>query len=197
MNVLLIYSHPYSKSFNHALKDSVKTALNSCGCDVRVRDLYAEGFNPVLSVKDLAGMRQGKSSSDIQKEQEQVAWANVLVVIHPIWWTGLPAMMKGYIDRVFSFGFAYTYENGTPKGLLTGKKVFIINTTGAPYDYYAQAGMHNALKKTSDEGIYAFCGMEVVDHVFLGAIPVVTDDIRKRYLSDVAKKVHDLFSQGS
>ena len=195
MNVLVIYSHPYAKSFNHALKDSVEKSFKSCGCDVRIRDLYADGFNPILSADDLAGIRQGKSSSDIQKEQEQIVWSNTIVVIHPIWWTGLPAMMKGYIDRVFSFGFAYTYENGEPKGLLTGKKVFIINTTGAPYDYYAQIGMHEAIKRTSDEGIYGFCGLEVVGHMFLGAVPAVTDDVRKRYLADVEKKIKDYFSQ--
>ncbi len=197
MNILIVYSHPYSKSFNHAIKKSVETVLKDFGHQVRVRDLYKGSFDPVLSVTDLAAIRSGKVPSDIKNEQKHVAWADAFVVIHPVWWTGLPAMMKGYIDRVLSFGFAYTYENGAPKGLLTGKKVFIINTTGSPYDYYSQIGMHAVLKRTSDEGIYAFCGMEVIEHIFLGAVPAVTDDVRKGYLLDVVKKIKDCFCKAS
>jgi len=197
MNILIVYTHPNKKSFNHALQESVEKTLIDLRHDVRIRDLYEEGFDPVLSAGDLQAIRSGNIPSDIKKEQEHVSWADALVVIHPVWWTGLPAVMKGYIDRVFSFGFAYTYENGTPRGLLTGKKVFMINTTGAPYDDYAQAGMHEALKRTSDEGIYAFCGMDVIGHVFFGAVPVVSDEVRRGYLSDAVKEILFHFGKSS
>jgi NAD(P)H dehydrogenase (quinone) len=89
-----------------------------------------------------------------------------LSCIHPIWWTGLPAILKGYIDRVFSYGFAYRYDQGIQKGLLVGKKAVIINTHGKSKAEYESIGMDNALLLTSDKGIYTYSGLEVVKHFF-------------------------------
>jgi NAD(P)H dehydrogenase (quinone) len=115
-----------------------------------------------------------------------------MIVIHPIWWTGLPAMIKGYFDRVFSYGFAYSADaNGIIK-LLTGKKAIVFNTQGTPQEIYEQAGMFDALKKTSDTGIFGFCGIEVLSHHFFGAVPYVKDAKRKDYLSTVQKTMESL-----
>ena len=81
----------------------------------------------------------------------------------------MPAMMKGYIDRVFSRGFAYDIVGlGEIKKLLTGKRVVVLNNFGMTYDEYEQSGMLDALKRTSDIGIFEFCGMEVEAHHFFG-----------------------------
>ena len=194
MKILIVYSHPNPASFNYAIKEASEKELEQLGHDVKVRDLYQLGFNPVLSGGDFEGIHSGNTLTEIKEEQDYVDWADALIFIHPVWWTGLPAMVKGYIDRIFSFGFAYTYEDGMPKGLLDGKKVFIINTTGAPFEYYHDNGMHDVLKRTSDEGIYEFCAMEVIDHVFYGAVPAVTDEDRQGYLVDILKKIKKYFA---
>lgn len=195
MNVLLVYSHPNPKSFNHAIKEQTEKQLNDQGHKVRIRDLYDAGFHPVLSANDFDGIRSGSIPADIKAEQEHVAWADTLIMVHPVWWTGLPAMLKGYIDRVFSFGFAYVYGDDGPKGLLQDKKVLIVTTTGAPFEYYQENGMHHALKRTIDEGIYEFCGITVIDHLFYGAVPAVTDEVRRGYLDDLSHKIAEYFGK--
>lgn len=74
--------------------------------------------------------------------------------------------MKGYIDRVFTYGFAYRYDQGIQKGLLKGKKAVIINTHGKSHQEYAQTGMDKALRLTSDAGIFSYCGFDVIQHLF-------------------------------
>lgn len=84
-----------------------------------VRDLYAINFQPVISSSEVIG----GIGEDVVREQEFLQWAEVITLIYPIWWTGMPAIMKGYIDRVFSYGFAYKYVNGVQMGLLKERKL--------------------------------------------------------------------------
>ncbi len=185
MKHLMVYSHPNPKSFCHAILETASVALKAKRHEVMVRDLYALGFDPVLKGSDFEGFKSGKIPSDIRTEQEHIAWADVITFIYPIWWTGLPAMIKGYIDRVYSLGFAYSVGEWGPVGLLTGKKAIIFNTTGTAKEIYDSAGMFDAIKKTSDTGIFNFCGIEVLEHKFFTAVPSTDDATRKGYLSEV------------
>ncbi|TKC06190.1 NAD(P)H-dependent oxidoreductase [Pedobacter frigoris] len=166
MKQLIIYAHPNPNSLNSQFKDTLTKHLELMGSEVVVRDLYQLDFNPVLSLDDMAGQRAGIVSDDVKQEQEFISWADCITFIHPIWWTGLPAMMKGYIDRVFSYGFAYRYDNGVHKGLLVGKQVIIINTHGKSNAEYGAIGMDTALILTSDKGIYSYSGLEIKKHFF-------------------------------
>ena len=192
MNNLIIYCHPNPKSFNHALMETAKSALQEDGHPVHCRDLYALGFHPVLEASDFEMFQSGSVPEDIEIEQNEIRWANRLIVIHPIWWTGSPARMKGYIDRVFSIGFAYKYEAGEPVGLLNGKEVLIVNTTGSPNEPYQKLGMHDSIRQTNDVGIFQFCGMRVVDHLFFGAVPQIDDQMRRGYLKELEKRIKQL-----
>lgn len=166
MNYLLIYAHPNAQSLNGQLKQGIEAHLNKTQQEVIVRDLYQLNFNPVLSSEDISGQRKGKVAQEVRTEQEFIEWADILLIIHPIWWTGLPAILKGYIDRVFSYGFAYRYDQGIQKGLLKGKQAIIINTQGKSYQEYGDSGMDKALSLTSDLGIYNYCGIQVNHHFF-------------------------------
>lgn len=166
MNHLIIYAHPNPGSLNAQLKQTVVEYLETGGHNVVVRDLYQLGFNPALSLDDMAGQRKGQVSDDVKTEQAYISAADCITFIHPVWWTGLPAIMKGYIDRVFSYGFAYRYDQGIQKGLLTGKRAVIINTHGKSHDEYNAIGMDTALSLTSDKGIYTYCGFEIGKHFF-------------------------------
>jgi len=192
MKCLVVYSHPNPKSFNHAILEVVTETMKSKRHEVVVRDLYSIGFDPVLKVSDFEDIQSGNLSQDIKAEQEYIAWADIMTVIHPVWWTGLPAMFKGYIDRVFCYGFAYSFDNKGPVPHLKGKKVMIINTQGTPKAAYDASGMFEAMKMTSDTGIYKFCGLEVMDHLFLPAVPMVNDEMRKGYLAQVKEAVDKL-----
>lgn len=166
MKHLIIYAHPNPKSLNAQFKEALVAYLQQEKNEVIVRDLYELRFNPVLSPEDIAGQRKGEVSDDVKTEQRYISWAQCITFIYPIWWTGLPAVMKGYIDRVFSYGFAYRYDKGVQKGLLTGKQAFIINTHGKSYQEYKAIGMDSALSLTSDIGIYRYCGFEITQHLF-------------------------------
>jgi NAD(P)H dehydrogenase (quinone) len=104
----------------------------------------------------------------------------------------LPAILKGYVDRVFSYGFAYEYINGVQNGLLKGKKGLLFCTTGASNELYAASGMHNSMKQTTDQGIFNFSGIEEVKHTFFGAVPYVTEETRGDYLKEVSKIVKEI-----
>lgn len=166
MRHLIIYAHPNENSLNHHLLNTVIETLQYHNEEIIVRDLYNIGFNPVLSLNDMQGQRMGKVSDDVKTEQDHISWAEQITFIYPIWWTGLPAMMKGYIDRVFSYGFAYRYDQGIQKGLLKGKKTVIINTHGKSHEEYEKTGMDNALTLTSDNGIFIYSGLEIIRHFF-------------------------------
>jgi len=166
MKHLIIYAHPSADSLNSYLKNVVVSQIQQNGHEVRMRDLYTIGFDPVLSLDDVVGQRGGPMPSDVLVEQEHITWADVLTFIYPIWWTGLPAIMKGYIDRVFSYGFAYRYDHGVQKGSFTGKQTVIINTHGKSKAEYESMGMDDALSLTSDDGIYRYCGLDVKQHFF-------------------------------
>ncbi|MEO5360926.1 MAG: NAD(P)H-dependent oxidoreductase [Nitrospirota bacterium] len=185
MKHLIVYSHPNPKSFNHAIREKLEAELKALGHEVRVRDLYAVNFDPVLKPSDFELIQAGKAAEDVKVEQDHITWADVISFIHPVWWTGLPAIFKGYIDRVFSFGFAYKIDETGITGLLNGKKVLIINTTGAPEEMYAKSGMFNSMLQTSDDGIYRFCAMEVLKHMFFTSIPYITDVERTAMLEEV------------
>lgn len=194
MKHLIIYCHPNPDSFNNAIVDAFIGSLKTEGHEVVVRDLYAMRFDPVLKASDFEALREGNTPTDIKTEQEHVKWADAFTMVYPIWWTGLPALIKGYIDRVFSYGFAYAYgENGDINKLLSGKKGLIINTHGTPSEIYSRTGMYDGLKMTSDTGIYEFCGIKPVGHIFFGSVPQIDDHARKQMLEEVKGKAISLF----
>lgn len=169
LNHLIIYCNPNPKSLSAAYKEALVELSELSANPVNVRDLYNIAFPPVLEMRDFDAVKHGQIPEEVKVEQDYLAWAELVTFIYPIWWTGMPALMKGYIDRVFTKGFAYTLDDqGHLKGLLSGKKVVILNNMGLPYDYYDKKGMLTALKQTSDEGIFEFCGMEVLVHRFFG-----------------------------
>ncbi|HAT56932.1 MAG TPA: NAD(P)H dehydrogenase, partial [Veillonellaceae bacterium] len=131
MKHLLVFAHPRRTSLNRAILERTEHVLESMGHSVQVRDLYKIGFDPVLTEEDFSSMGRGQIPEDIKKEQDFVAAADVITLIYPVWWAGMPAIMKGYIDRVLAYGFAYAdTPQGELKSLLAGKKGWIINTQG-------------------------------------------------------------------
>ena len=185
MNHLIVYSHPNPQSFNQAIKETLAKRLLEKGAEVRIRDLYALNFDPVLSARDLAAFHSGRIPDDIKAEQEHVRWADVMTFICPVWWGGFTANLRGYFDRVFSLGFAYAYTSNGPLGLLKGKKAYLINTLGAPAQEYERSGMFKSMKQTMDDVIFDFCGVEVIGHTYFGSVGTCSDQERKSMLGDV------------
>ncbi|RPD41996.1 NAD(P)H-dependent oxidoreductase [Chitinophaga barathri] len=186
MKHLIIYAHPNAQSVNHHLKETAAAAIRNAGHEVEVRDLYALGFDPVLSLEDMQGQMTGQHKKSIAEEQAYLNWADAVTFIYPIWWTGMPAIMKGYIDRVMTYGFAYRYDKGVQKGLLKGKTAYIFNTHGKSHEEYQSIGMDKALKLTSDTGIYTYCGFEVKQHLFFDRADKTNAEIIAGWAKEVA-----------
>jgi len=184
---LIVYAHPDPKSFNRAILGAVESRLKESGHSCDVRDLYALGFDPALSREELSSGGPKGAPDDAERERAYVAGADALVFIYPIWWFGMPAILKGYVDRVFSEGFAFADEGGRFEGLLGGKKAFIINTTGAPRKILDRMGYLDAMRTAIDAGIFGFCGMEVVEHRYFFAVPGADETARRTMLEEVAK----------
>ncbi len=184
MKHLIIYSHFNKDSFASSIKDVIREQLIKSGHEVIIRDLYELDFNPVLSLEDKQIMMGGAMPEDIKKEQDILSSADYVHFVFPIWWTGLPAMVKGYIDRVFTYGWAYEMRDGNIVGLLN-KKMTIVNTHGFPSEYYTQVGMYDAFKNTIVNGIFNFSGFEVVKHHLFGSIPYIDDTARKEILKEI------------
>ena len=159
MKCLIIYSHLNPASFTKAIVDKVEKVAIEKGDDVKVIDLYGEKFNPILEFPDIEHMFMGKDApTDVKKYQEMISWADHLTFVYPLWWGQMPAMLKGFIDRVFANGYAFQYTEKGPEGLLKGKTAQLYINTGSPDDYYEQSGMYNAQRRINDQGVFGFCG---------------------------------------
>lgn len=182
MNHLIIYAHPSTNSFSNAIANAVKQFSIEQQYKTELRDLYSIGFDPLLKASELEGIRSDKIPEDVKREQNYIEWADIITFIYPLWWTGMPAILKGYIDRVFFYGMAYTDGKNRIKGLLKDKQVYIFTPMGTAENVYSNNGMIDALKQTCDTGIFSFCGMKVKQHIFIGEVPTVKDETRTQYL---------------
>ncbi len=194
MRHLVIAAHPSAKSFNHAVVEAYVSALKERGHQVECRDLYAMKFNPVLSARDLTAVASGKASRDIRIEQTVIRRSDVVTLISPLWWSGFPALLKGYLDRVFCAGFAYVIKRQEYLPGLSGKKGVIITTSGATTAELKSGGTLRALKTIQDEGFMAFCGIEMVRHLYLSGIdPAMSRDVGEQHLETVRRLVRRTF----
>ena len=185
MKYLIIYAHPNPKSFNHAILETITGELKKGKKEFKVRDLYKIGFDPALSTRDLTAIENGAVPKDIKKEQNYISKADILIVIFPIWWSAMPAMLKGHIDRVFSLKFAYDITEEEVVGLLKGKKVFIVSTTGASKEDYEKMGAFKMMNMSIDMAIFQFSGMKVIGHKYFSSVPSVSQQDRKKMLKEL------------
>lgn len=191
MNALIVLAHPNPKSFNRAVAQTVNDELVKNGAQVKLKDLYAMHWNPVLSPEDFKGFHDGNLPADLMAEQADVKWADVVIMIAPVWWTSVPAILKGYIDRVFSLGFAYEYTATGPRGKLTDKKGLLITTSGADEASSNANGMVASLKRSLLDGFFGFCGFSEYQHQNLFAVTIVKDADRQQMLDSIRSLVRN------
>jgi NAD(P)H dehydrogenase (quinone) len=188
MNALLVYAHPNPQSFNTALAKAIEDEIIANGGKIKVKDLYTMKWDPILSMKDFQDIFSGTMPDDVKQEQADVAWADLVIMVAPVWWYSIPAILKGYIDRVFSFGFAYKYTATGPLGLLKGKKGLFITTSGANRQDAEMGGMMTTLNK-SLIGVFSFSGFKESKHHNFFAVTTVSDQERREMLAEVRQLI--------
>ena len=171
MKHLILAAHPRSASFTMSLARVYEEELAAQGHETHLCDLYGMEFDPVLASPELAGPGDERAApADVRREQMHVASADALAFIYPLWWASMPAMMKGYIDRVFSYGFAYDFAGGEMRGLLAAKQALIVTVSAAPLPALIKTGTWDAITTLQDMHIFSTCGLQVVDHLHFGQI---------------------------
>lgn len=205
MNVLIVYAHERANSFNYALLKQAQTTLSNNGHEVVISDLYALNFNPVASKNDFLfeleendcyESAQRKAvvnngfSDDIKQEITKVLNADLIIFQFPLWWHSMPAIMQGWLDRVFINGLMYGNQKWHSKGLLKGKKALLSFTTGAPVSTYGINGMNgtiDALLYNFKHGVFSFVGMDYIDP-FISYSPAFLDEQQRK---DLLNKYHE------
>ena len=188
MKHLIISAHPNPQSFNRALVEEVIKATRQAGGETVVRDLYTLDFNPVLSWRELNASIKGIVPAEIKFEQKLITEADLITFIYPLWWMGFPAILKGYLDRVLSYGFAYQNENNISVGLLGHKKIQQFITMGNSIEKYQQLGFDKALKSCLVDGLFNFCGITDIQHDIFGNIHLLDETDRQTILISVFEK---------
>jgi len=173
MNVLVIYTHPHKKSLNGAFLEKTLGGLNKnekVG-NIEILDLYEEQFDPALIFNDENKRRDMHRDPSLKKYREQIVKADIIVFIYPIWWGRPPAMLFGYIDKLFASEFAYKQEPGKmlPEGLLKGKKTICISTMKGPTGY-PRLFLGNAHKILMKKALFNFVGIKDVRFFEFGSM---------------------------
>ncbi len=188
MNYFIVYAHPEPRSLNGSLKDFAVAALVAAGHQVRVSDLYAMKFKASADAEDFPerdpgerlvyhrasgdAFHGGTQSPDVAAEQASLLWADAVILQFPLWWFSMPAILKGWVDRVFAHGFAI----GVPKpgtkqwarygeGTLAGRRGMIVTTTGAREEQLGPRGLNGPLEDILfplTRGLLFYTGMDVV-----------------------------------
>lgn len=167
MHALIVVAHPDPKSLTYAVATRIAEA--GAGHSVEIADLAAEGFDPRFSAADLAAYhRRAPMPADVAAEQMRVDRADDLVLVYPVYWWSMPGLLKGWIDRVFTNGWAYDSGPGIKLvKKLRRLRVHLVGVGGADTGTYERHGYFGAMKLQIDHGIFDFCGAKVVTSEFL------------------------------
>lgn len=181
--ILIINGHPNPSSFNFGIAESYLKGAIASGAEVETITIAALNFNPNLQ---FGYQKRTELERDLLESWEKIKRADHLVWIHPVWWGGLPAITKGFIDRLFLPGMAFQYRENSVwwDKLLKGKTAHIITTLDQPgwyYRFFYGRPSVNQLKKSTLE----FCGVKPVKVSYIGIIKTATDFQREKWLQEV------------
>ncbi|XP_072267886.1 ribosyldihydronicotinamide dehydrogenase [quinone] [Pyxicephalus adspersus] len=214
-NVLIVYAHQEPKSMNGSLKDIVVDVMSKQGCNVVVSDLYTMKFNAAATRNDITGdlcnpqhfsygietkeaFKKGCLCEDILEEQRKVHDADLVILQFPLYWFSFPAIMKGWIDRVFVQGFAFDFPGCYETGLLKGKKALLSFTTGGTEEMFSKEGASGDIRYLLwpiQHGIMHFCGFQVLSPQISYAPEYVSEVKRKEMLMNWAQRLENIWEE--
>lgn len=183
MKTYIVLAYPNKKGLCYGAFVNVKRGLEEAGHEVRVSDLYEEHFDPALSFDAENKRRDLLYDKETQGYRDAILWAERIVFVFPIWWSGMPAILKGFFDRVFATGFAYDFKGLFPVGHLKGKTAWIINTHDTPMLYATlfQQDYGKVLKRQ----ILRTCGIKTTKHFVLASTKRTDHEKRQKWLETI------------
>ena len=201
MRFLVVYAHPVEDSFHAALHRQVVTTLTSAGHEVDDCDLYAEGFQPVLSREERRAYHNTDTNGAFApREIERLRRCQGLVLVFPTWWFGMPAILKGWVDRVFAMGRVYggkqLYEGGL--GAKRKARALVMMTTGGGQDAYSDRGVNpslSAILAPIQHGIFWFNGFLPLEAFVAWSAGRVSERERDVYLELLRSRLSGIFQE--
>lgn len=171
-------------------------ACVSLGHEVIVRDLYRLVFHPCLNAAELPFDPEFQPPPDVLAERELLKYGHIFAFVYPLCLNSPPAMIKGYWERVFGFGFAYGAEGHSYNPMLAGRKLISFSSSGAPAAWMQESGNLPAVRTLFDSSFAAVCGMNVLDHVHFGGVtPGASQPFIQARLDEVRKVVEQHFGR--
>ena len=211
MNVLVVLAHPERRSFNGALFDTAISALKEAGHTVETSDLYHMGFNPVsdrhnfltvdnpdylkLQLEEMHASKNNGFAQDIEAEMRKIEACDLMILQFPLWWFGMPAILKGWVDRIFAMGRMYGNGGYYENGRFRGKKAMLSVTTGGPEEAYRKGGFNgdiDGILRPIQRGILQFVGFDVLAPQLNFGPVRVSDEQRKEWLAQYAKRLETI-----
>ena len=194
VKISIILAHPSKDSFNHAIAAAAADELLGHGHDVTLHDLYAEGFAPLLPSGEIAGEPNDPA---VQQHCIELAAAEGIVIVHPNWWGMPPAILKGWVDRVFRAGVAYDFVEGdsgegVPVGLLKAKEAVVFNTSNTARERELRV-FGDPLETLWRNCIFNLCGVRSVRRCMFETIITSTIEQRQAWLEETRRIVGEAF----
>ncbi len=179
----IVFSHPWSNSFNKSILDNITKKLDEKKEEYVIIDLYKDGFNPILTEEDLKVYSKGEyTDSLVERYQEILKNTEELILVFPVWWSTMPAMMKGFFDKVMLHNFAYENQKMGIKGLLTNiKSAKVITTATSPKFIMSILGFGMVMKV----GILGGIGVKKSKWIHCSLHFSNNDEKRKKFLDKV------------
>jgi NAD(P)H dehydrogenase (quinone) len=203
MKIFIVHAHPEPQSFCSAMKDTAVETFQKLGHEVQVSDLHQMKWNPVASGDDFEvrsqpdylvyaleqreSYKSGQLSPDIQSEIEKLKWCDLLIFNFPMYWFSVPAILKGWIDRVFVSGFCYGGKRFYDQGGLKGKKGLLAFTLGGREHMFGQNKIHGEMQtmlRPILRGSMAYVGLSVLPPFIGWHVPYISDEDRHTLLEE-------------
>jgi len=214
MNILIVHSHYEPQSFTTAMKDEAVRTLEAAGHKVVVSDLYAMQFNPVASKADFAdpvnpdytvysleqrrGWETGMIAADIRQEVEKLLACDLLIFSFPVFWFSMPAMLKGWVDRILLSGVTFGGRRFYDQGGLRGKRALMAATIGGREHMFGEGAIHGPFENLFSpllRGTFGYVGMSVLKPFVGWHVPYIDDAARRAILDSYSSRLADIFDE--
>lgn len=211
MKVFVVYWHPEPRSFNAAMFQTACATLTAAGHEVRISDLHEMRFDPVSSrknfttvkdpnylkpqIEEMHATEMNGFSEDIESEIRKIEWCELMIWQFPLWWFGLPAVLKGWVDRVFAMGRTYGGGRIYQSGVFCGKRALLSLTTGGPEDAYRKGAFNGdiaGILRPVHRGMLQFVGFDVLEPQIVYGPVRLTDEQRKQQLAAYAVRLQQI-----
>jgi NAD(P)H dehydrogenase (quinone) len=167
VRILVVFAHPKRDSFTGRVLESFVGGLEEAGHEVEIADLYRESFQPLLVPQDYAQWEDRPMPPEVLREQARVEGCEGIALVFPIWWWSMPAILKGWFDRVFSAGWAYAEDYDPEGSLLPGRKFVVICPAGSSEHHFRKYGYDEMFRVLLEVGTLSYCGVSESDvHIF-------------------------------